>query len=72
MKLFFVELEEEEKIQIEVTNPHCVEYCKCRFSVLDINGISVESFQDELVFSSEDAIDKFQVLPFLSKGNWWN
>ncbi|GIY34635.1 hypothetical protein CEXT_475811 [Caerostris extrusa] len=60
-------LEEEEKIQIEVTNPHSVEYCKCRFSVLDINGISVESFQDELVFSSEDDIDKRQVPPFLSK-----
>ncbi|GIY18664.1 hypothetical protein CDAR_11861 [Caerostris darwini] len=67
MKLFFVELDEEEKIQIEVTNPHCVEYCKCRVSVLDINGISVESFQDESVFSSEDAIDKRQVPPFLSK-----
>ncbi|GIY81447.1 speckle-type POZ protein B [Caerostris darwini] len=67
MKLFFVELEEEEKIQIEITNPHSVECCKCRFSVLDINGISIESFQDELVFCSEDAIDKRQVPPFLSK-----
>ncbi|GIY60786.1 speckle-type POZ protein B [Caerostris extrusa] len=67
MRLFFAEVEEEEKIRIEIINYCSVEYCKCKFSILDTNGEAAESFEDELVFDCEADVKKHQLPPFLSK-----
>ncbi|GIY18660.1 hypothetical protein CDAR_11841 [Caerostris darwini] len=67
MRLFFVEVEDEEKIRIEIINEICVEYCKCKFSILDINGMAVESYEGELAFDCEADVEKHQLPPFLSK-----
>ncbi|GIY34640.1 hypothetical protein CEXT_475851 [Caerostris extrusa] len=69
MRLFFVEVEDEEKIRIEIINEICVDYCKCKFSILDINGMAVESYEDELAFDCEADVEKHQLPPFISKGN---